>query len=260
MTLKNDNFLLCLLVMLMAFTLVTGESYGADPLSIDRVVNQVLREGIMYPLENEAFVFFDDFQEFDSNGANDAGWIETSVGTSPVKLFDEQYGVLEIVSGATENNGANIQWNAEQFYLGSEKTIEFETRLKSVEDVEVDIFAGLIITDTTVIDSTEPSDGIYFAKNDGDSLITAVMRLNTSNVKIDTLGVISDNTWVNLKMIIENRVAKYYVDDAFIAQTALSDTTSLPEDEALAVTLAMETGAAAAESLYVDYVKAKQDR
>ena len=227
--------------------------------SMRRVASQVLNEGILLPEPHEAMVFFDDFLNYDAGGATDMGWITTAVGTSPVDLWDEEFGVLRIITGATENNGDQLQWNAECFKLDDEE-VTFETRIRSVEDVEIDIAVGLIITDTTVIDATEPSDGIYFQKLDGDSLIVGVIRKNTSAVNLDTLGVIVDNTWVGLKFTVGNRIVRYYVDGKLQATTTMADTLSLPEDEVLTPTIACETGAAAAESLYVDYLWARQKR
>lgn len=229
--------------------------------SIRSVTSKVLNEGILYPEPHEAAVFFDDFWQFDSNGANEAGWILTAVGTSPVDVWDYKYGVARAITGDTENNGVNIQWNAEVFKANRDSSnIDFETYVKISEDAQQDFVAGLWVTDTTIIDSALPSDGIGIYTLDGDSLLVGVIRAGSTSI-LDTLTtVVTDNTWIKLGFKYNWPYVKYFVNGVQEGTTAVADTTSIPKTVELAPSLAFETGDTAAESLYVDYMYIRQDR
>lgn len=205
-----------------------------------------------------AFTFFDDFFRIDITGG-DVGWVSTETeagaGDAAITIDDAAGGVLKIVNDAADDDSVELQWSSENFKLASGKPCWFEIRLKASDATQSDLAVGLYITDTTVIDGG--TDGVFFRKNDGDANIMFVTEKNSTETETDTTSDLADDTWVKLGFFFDGAGSVLaYVNGALKA----THTTNICDDEELAVTIAWQNGAAAAKTLYVDYVKVVQVR
>lgn len=254
-------FIFLSILLIFAFTIPVFAQYG--PLSWSKTASKVLREGILYPEPADYFVFFDDFFDFKVNCISDSSWILTDVsagtGTSTITLPDSLGGMLFFESAANENDGVNIQWHTEMFMPATDKDLLFEARVNISEYIQSDFCIGLITEDETPMAATV--DGIYFMKADGDSVIDA-MSTKDSDSKTTSTGIeFVDNTWITLGFVWNKVDLKYYINGALVAThnyAAAGD--SIPTDAELTPTIAFLNGAAAVESLYVDYTWFRQDR
>ena len=119
------------------------------------------------------------------------------------------------------------------------------------------IFAiGLIITDTTIIDGV--TDGIYFRKADGATSIELVIEKDSTETTV-SCGDAADDTFMTLGYYYDPKDRKFHVyKDNVKVGTGL--TTNVPDDEELAVSFAIQNGAAAAKVMTLDYISAGKER
>ena len=201
-----------------------------------------------------AFTFLDDFFQFKLVSSDESGWISTEIeagtGDAAITSDDQAGGVLKVVTDDADNDGVQLQWNAENFKLASGKPLWFEARVKFADATQSDFLVGLGITDTTLLGGL--SDGVYFRKDDGDANIDFVTEKNSTETATDTTADAADNTWVKLGFWFDGASSVYaYVDGVLKA----THTTNICDDEELAVSFAYLNGAAGADTFYIDYVK-----
>ena len=211
------------------------------------------------PPGRNVFGYFNDFVSWVPDE-----WTNTEVGTSLQNLKDEAHGVLDLTSGATENDGNNLQLGGtgdtettgESFLPAAGRTIWFETRVKYDDETQSDFLLGLSKQDTTAIDTVV---GIFFRKDDGDALIDAVTSSASTTASTD-LGVktLAVNTYVRLgfKVFGLDKV-EFYIDDVKVATH--STVANIPA-EAMKLTMVALTGEGNAATLSVDYIACYQTR
>lgn len=191
-------------------------------------------------------------------------WTITEVGTSLQKLADERNGVLQLVSGGTEDDGNNMQLGGtgdsetvgECFLPASGKNMWFEIKLKSDDVTQHDFFVGFSIQDTAII-ASYGADLIGFRSDDGDALLDCTSASTasgaTSSVGVATL-VNDTYTILGFKVTGLDKI-EFYQDGVLRA----THTTSIPATE-MKLSIAQLTGEGNAATLSVDYVVAAQDR
>ena len=125
-------------------------------------------------------------------------WLLTQVGTSPVTGSSEG---IRHDTGATEDNGTNLQNAAAQFTPAANKDIWYGTILTVDEATQTDVLCGLASSDTTLIASA-PTSGIYFMKDDGDANIDVVTRA----IRLDyhVVGVSRVDFYVNNVLVAQH--------------------------------------------------------
>lgn len=208
----------------------------------------------------DAATYFNDFFTF-----NTADWVitttEAGAGDATEVIADESCGVLLLTNDAADNDADHLQLAKETFKIVSGKKTVFKMRFKTSDATQSDLLFGLHIRDTSPI-ASEPSDGIYFRKDDGDKLLDFIVRKDgTSSTLLGVAGTpteLADNTYV---------VAEFYYDGgdrvaAFINGKRVGSLpiTNLPNDEELAVSFAIMNGEAVAKTLSIDYVLVRQQR
>ena len=105
------------------------------------------------------------------------------------------------------------------------------------------------------------SDGVYFKKDDGDASIDFALELNGSATEASGIATQSDDTFVTLGWYFDGDTTngiKYYVDGTH--KGTQNTMTNLCTDEELAVSFALQNGAAAAKTMTLDYIYAAQER
>lgn len=190
-------------------------------------------------------------------------WTITEVGTSLQNLKDERNGVLDLTSGATEDNGNNAQLGGtsdtettgESWCPAAGKNLWFECRFKTDEVTQHDIFVGLHVQDTTVI-ASKGSDYIGFKTDDGDALLDFENSASSvANLNAAVLTLVNATYYkVGFKVTGLEKI-EYYVNDVLKGTV----TTNIPTTE-MKLTLAQLTGEGVAHTLSVDYVVVGQDR
>ena len=203
-------------------------------------------------------------EDFDKYTAGD--WVITTTeaggGDATEALGDGDGGLLVITNDAADNDSDELQWAGgsggviESFKYEAAKGLYFKTRFKVNDATQSDFAVGLIITDTAFIDGT--TDGIYFRKADGSTSMELVIEKDSTETTV-SCGTAADDTFMTLGFYYDPRIRKFsvYKDNVKVG-TAVN--TNAPDDEELAVSFAIQNGAAAAKVMTMDYLSAGKER
>lgn len=185
--------------------------------------------------------------------------IEAGGGSATEAIGNLPHGVLVVTNDAADNDYDAFQ-TAESFKFVSGKKLQFGARFKLNEVVQSDLMIGLHIIDTNPF-STEPTDGIYFRKDDGDALLDFVVKKGgTASTLTGTAGVsaLVADTWHSIE---------FYYDggdsiDAFLDGQRIGSlpVTNAPDTEEIAVSFCVQNGEAVAKVLSMDLIFARQER
>jgi hypothetical protein len=215
-------------------------------------------ERLILPDPTQAHVYFNDFTTYVA-GDWTITTTEGGTGNASEALTNVAGGALLITNDDADNDSDEFQLAVESFKFASGKKSWFKTRFKVSDATQSDWIVGLCITDTTIIDAV--SDGVYFKKDDGDASIDFALELNGSATEASGIATQSDDTFVTLGWYFDGDTTngiKYYVDGTHKGtQTTM---TNLCTDEELAVSFALQNGAAAAKTMTMDYIFAAQER
>lgn len=191
-------------------------------------------------------------------------WTVTEVGTSLQRLLDARNGILELVTGGTENDGNNLQLGGsadsetvgESWLPAAGKNLWFEIRLASDLWTQQEVFVGLMIQDTSASES-EGASYIGFLSSDGSATVDASNSATTvtthTGVLTPTDSITSFNT-LGFKVTNTEKI-EYYVNGVLAA----TSTTNIPVTE-MKLTISHTAGDGAAHTLGIDYVVVAQDR
>lgn len=207
--------------------------------------------------------YYDFKYEMDHYAASD--WIitktEAGSGSTVIGMISGFGGILQVTNDNADNDNCFFQYAGgaasvlETFKFTSGKQTFFEIRFKLSDVTESDFVAGLQITDTTPL---SVSDGVYFIKNDGAATVDLVVVKNGTSTITSGITTLVDDTYINLGYYYDgNAQIRYYVNGICLGSSV---TTNLPDDEELAISFGIQNGAAAAKSLFVDYIVANAER
>jgi len=194
-------------------------------------------------------------EHFSSTPADDTtniptAWVATAVGTSPITFpAGSDYGELLLTSGASENDGVQIQLRGESFKIVSGTPLYFGCRFKINDETQSDFLVGLAITDTTAIAAL--SDGIYFRKVDGTTAVT--FELEKDSTETSSAAYTCDTSYHIVEFYYDGSHINWYVDGTAMTRPA---ETNLCDDEYLTPTIAVLTGEGNACALTVDWIRA----
>ena len=203
-------------------------------------------------------------EDFDKYTASD--WVITTTeggsGNASEALGDGDGGLLVVTNDDADEDSDEFQWAGgsggviESFKYEAAKGLYFKTRFKVNDATQSDFAVGLVITDTTVIDGT--TDGIFFRKADGATSIELVIEKDSTETTV-SCGDAADDTFMTLGFYYDPRIRKFsvYKDNVKVG-TAVN--TNAPDDEELAVSFAIQNGAAAAKVMTLDYISAGKER
>lgn len=182
--------------------------------------------------------------------------VETGAGETTLGLVaGANGGELLITTDAADNDGANIQWNGECFSFASAWPAYFGIRFKASEATQSDFLVGLCITDTDLLGGL--SDGIYFRKVDGATGISFVLEKNSAETEIASVHTFAADTYLVLEFAYDGTNVTAYVNGNQVAQVAAANA-NFCNDEFLTPSLHFLTGAAAAITCNVDWIRAIQ--
>jgi hypothetical protein len=203
-------------------------------------------------------------EDFDKYTASD--WVITTTeagsGNATEALGDGDGGLLVVTNDDADDDSDEFQWAGgsggviESFKYEAAKGLYFKTRFKVNDATQSDFAIGLAITDTTFIDGT--TDGIFFRKADGATSIELVIEKDSTETTV-SCGNAADDTFMTLGFYYDPRIRKFsvYKDNVKVG-TAVN--TNAPDDEELAVSFAIQNGAAAAKVMTLDYISAGKER
>ena len=203
-------------------------------------------------------------EDFDKYTASD--WVITTTeggsGAATEALGDGDGGLLVVTNDDADNDSDEFQWAGgsggviESFKYEAAKGLYFKTRFKVSDATQSDFAIGLAITDTTFIDGT--TDGIFFRKADGATSIELVIEKDSTETTV-SCGDAADDTFMTLGFYYDPRIRKFsvYKDNVKVGSAV---NTNAPDDEELAVTFAIQNGAAAAKVMTLDYISAGKER
>lgn len=169
--------------------------------------------------------------------------VEAGAGETTVAGATVTGGGLLITTDAADNDGANIQGAGEPFSLVAGNIVYFRCLLESSEETQNDFFAGLAITDTTLLGGV--TDGVYFEKVDGGTGISFVVEKDSTETQADSLGTMAVTTEFDLEFYWDGSTLEAFINGASVATPAL---TNLPDDEELTLSFHGLTGEAVAHT------------
>lgn len=186
-----------------------------------------------------------------------AGWTVTLTegggGETTIALTDGVGGLLLITTDANDNDGANLQVTKEAFKLASGKPCYFGIRFKISEAAQSDFLVGLCITDTDLLGGL--TDGVYFRKVDGSTDVKFVLEKDSTETESSSIHTAVADTFVILEFFFDGTHVDAYVNGTLQTRLAV---TNLPDDEELTPSIHFLTGAAAAISMTVDWIRTIQ--
>ena len=227
------------------------------------------------------FYFFDDFMDEYALTSNlpvaaSSPWVGTALSSGTFAMSTDAKGGVCVLSGAgtTDNSGAQIQQDMEVWSLEAGKEVWFTARLKASDATQSEVFVGLAITDTTLLDATGTlaagmthSDSVGFYKPDGETNWYGVVRRDSVQANTGAIGTSADDTYILLeaRVVMDPTTAgkgrvTYFVNGAEVGRI---DSTTLPYDseEFLALSVAMNSGDnSGTKTVTVDFIGAAQQR
>ena len=205
---------------------------------------------------------------YDSVDLNFTSWVPdmftvTEVGTTTQLLVDVAGGALIITSGASENDGAQMQLGGsadgetvgESFAPVASKKSYFETTVTLNDATQTDFFVGLHVQDTTII-ASRGSDYIGFRKDDGDALLDVEAASGSSASDATSITTMSDATKVTLGFKVNGTDSvEFWVDGSLVKTISTDIPTAL-----MKLSVAFLTGDASANTMSMDYLRYYQER
>jgi len=181
---------------------------------------------------------------------------EAGTGSATEAVTSSAGGALLLTNAAGDNDNDFLQLKGESFKLSSSKRAYFSARFKCNDVDQSDIVIGLQITDTSPLDVT---DGIFFISNDGDAGLDFLVEKDNSATTTEDVATLADDTFITVAWFIDpDKDAVYYsINNAEPVKVA---NTNLPDDEELTVSIGIQNGEAAAQTLTIDYVTAVVER
>lgn len=192
---------------------------------------------------------------------NLAGWKTTLVegGGGDTTLALEAGatgGVLLLTTDLNENDGANVQALGEAFKLAAGKECYFGAKFKVSEATQSDFMLGLVITDAENDILGGVTDGIYFRKVDASTTMNFVLEKDSTETATAYGSAIVADTWYTVEFYFDGTDVHWYVNGA--EQAAPASFANLPDDEYLTPSFQYLSGAAGAQSMRLDWIRAIQ--
>ena len=179
----------------------------------------------------------------------------TTVATSGTLVTEqsENGGALNLVPAAVDNQGIQVQFG-EGFSFASKWPCYFGARFKNVDVDAATWLVGLALWDTTLLDDT--NDGIFFRSADATAALAFVMEKNT-NETLTAVATMADATYIDAEWYYDGANVTAYINGVQVASVADTNA-NFPNDEHLALSLALLSGEGTANILSVAWARAIQ--
>ena len=198
------------------------------------------------------------FNDFDTYAAADWSLTTVETGSATEAVTDYNGGALLVTNGTADNDRDVFFLAGESFKFVSGKKTWFEAKFQLSDATDSDAYMGLCISTATDPVGTAPTDGVFFRKDDGDTNLDFVVTKNSTATTSSALATMANATDIQVAFYYDgvSNIA-VWVNDALVDNVV---TTNLPDDEILAVFMAIQNGAAAAKTMTIDYVLAATER
>ena len=227
------------------FRKYAGASAGKGPSPI--LWNQIPPEVVQNIEPSKGFMIWQDGLKMPTSTTSLNGFTTTVVNGTILPANTEGGGMIFTCAGA-ENDGVQLQ-SSECFYVDADSNIVCECRIAGTDVDQEDTFFGLATTDTTICAGV-PNDILGFISHDGDANIDYLVSKDGAGSAVDTTSDLADATAVRLGFKINGESSvEFYINGVKTATVS----TGLPNDEALALSIAHLAGAAAANNLTVTW-------
>jgi hypothetical protein len=196
------------------------------------------------------------FNDFDVYAAGD--WTVTTVGAaSAAALAAGDGGWLALTTDTGGTDAVSLQSKVANYNLATNKDFVVKARFKLSDATDSGIVIGLATVDTTPVASL-PTNGMFFYKASGAAALTAQMRSSGTATSL-SVATMANDTFVTVAFVYIASLGIWavYLNDAYVAQ---SSTVSNFSTAALAITIGLLNGAAAAKTLTLDYVLTAKQR
>lgn len=186
------------------------------------------------------------------------GWtttlVETGSGESTVTALATTPGGFLITTDNLTDDGVNTQSKGEMFKLDGAYPLYFGIKFQVSEATQSDFYIGLAVTTTDALAGV--TDGVAFRKADGSTDVYLVVEKNSSETTavVDTCAATTD---VTLEFTWNGTYIDAYVDGVLQTRLAM---TNLPNDEDLSPVIQFLTGADAAITMSVYWIRCIQCR
>lgn len=167
-----------------------------------------------FPEPPTYFTQWEDWNDEYTLTAAASPWIGTALSSGTgVLTTDEQYGVLRLSGNATsDNSGYQVQRDMETAALLTGKKTRFMCRVKLSDATNSHFFAGLSITDTTVLDGADAvagltaSDCVGLFKADDAATLALVVKRDSVVVASTSFATLEDATyyWLAFEVNMSN--------------------------------------------------------
>lgn len=195
--------------------------------------------------------FFEDFDYYVA-----ANWTVTEVGVGTRALQDADGGRLLVTNAAADDNHNYFNKVGESFLFETGKKLFFRALFQVNDATQSDFIMGLQITDVTPLDVT---DGVFFQKDDGDALLD--FHAEKNNVAVSAAGIftVQDATDLEVAFFWDGIDRIWYSINGTVTGF-ITPGASLPDDEVLTVSFAIQNGEAVAKSMALDYIFVAKER
>lgn len=183
------------------------------------------------------------------------GWTMTESGSNTLVSADVAGGAILATTGGTEDNGIQAQLgystNGEHLKLDAAYPFYVGARVAIGDVDEADFFVGFSVTDTDFVDGV--TNALGFRLNDGDATMWSLAEKGSSETTT-ALADLTDGAYVVLEMYCDGSNVCFYMDGT-LYDTLSCASTNYPDDTEMRLTWAIETGATAALTLYIDWLR-----
>jgi len=202
--------------------------------------------------------FLDDFVVTPFSAANvPSSYATQNDGGCTLALMTSSYpaGYLVVTTAGLDNDGVNMQVYGEAFLLAADKPCYFGIKLMIENDAtENEFLVGMTRTDTDVITGT--ASGVFWRKDDGDTILDFITELATIEVAVQVAAVTAPATWYILEFIWDGTNLDSWVNG--VLQTRVAALTSLPQAVTLTPTIAFRAGEGVIKTYEVAWMRAIQ--
>jgi len=187
---------------------------------------------------------------------NPSDWTATLVNASTVALAaNARGGHMVITTANADNDGVNMQMVGESYSFVGQYPLYFGIKFQISEATQSDFAVGMAITDTDVV--TAVTDGVYFRKVDGSTVVNFVVEKNNLETTA-SVDVAAADTWVTYEFYFDGANISAYVDDELVVTYSVAAEANMPDDEDLTPTIHFLTGDNSAETMTVDWLRVIQ--
>ncbi len=199
-------------------------------------------------------------EDFHNYTAGDWTLTETQAGATQA-LTTGHGGLLLLTNTSADNDVNSLQYGTTSFAFTAGRQAWMKFRLTASEATDFEVAVGLMVTDTSPIQSL-PSDGVFFYK--ADDAVTWAFRSRAGSADLQNtspLGTMTAGTMATIGMYYDGATTVLlFYNGAQVGTISGASFAALFPTADLQLTIASQAGAAAARTLTVDYAAVMMDR